>query len=228
MTDSTAKRRRGRPPLDDQNGVDELECLRVALEAFAQHGFDGTSVREVARTLNISHSLLNAKFGSKRALWDAAVDHGMETLHEHMSRLPDEGGNAGDIVGRMRIACRNFVVGLAEMPAIVRLMNVEGASASDRLDHVATKFFRRRTWPLQSLLKEGQQAGIFRDVHPAVPFTLLAHGAGALVALRPLLDAAHASQNDPVKDACQAADIIVQGLLVDSVALADRRAKQAP
>lgn len=215
MTDSSARRRRGRPSLADDNVVDETECLRAALEAFAQNGFDGTSVREVARTLNISHGLLNAKFGSKRALWEAAVDHGMETLHEHMSRLPAKGVDTGDIVERMRVACRNFVVGLTEMPAIVRLMNVEGASPSDRLDHIATKFFRRRTWPLQILLKEGQQAGIFRDVHPTVPFTLLAHGAGALVALRPLLDAAHVAQNDAIQDACEAADIIVQGLLLN-------------
>ncbi|GAD47807.1 putative TetR family transcriptional regulator [Caenibius tardaugens NBRC 16725] len=228
MTDSSARRRRGRPPLDDENAVDEQECLRVALEAFAQSGFDGTSVREVARTLNISHGLLNAKFGSKRALWEAAVDHGMETLHAHMSRLPEKSADAGDIVERMRIACRNFVVGLTEMPAIVRLMNVEGASPSDRLDHIATKFFRRRTWPLQILLREGQQAGLFRNVHPTVPFTLLAHGAGALVALRPLLHAADAAQNNPIQDACEAADIIVQGLLVDRALMADSSALDTP
>lgn len=217
MTIPATKRRRGRPSLDDDPGVDESECLAVALEAFAEKGFDGTSVREIARTLNVSHGLLNAKFGSKQGLWQAAVSHGMDTLHAHMSRLPVPDSGDCTIVEQLRLACRNFILGLAQVPAIIRLMNAEGSVAGDRLDHIVDTFFRHRIWPLQTLLRDGQRAGLFVDVHAAVPFTLLAHGAGALIALRPLVDAADPLVNDgpdgPVHAATQAADIIVRGLL---------------
>lgn len=212
-----AKRSRGRPSLDADRALDEAECLRAALDAFAEHGFEGTSVREVARTLNVSHGLLNAKFGSKRALWEAAVDFGMETLHASMSRLPSPEHENPDIVQRLRDACCNFLEGLMEVPALVRLMNVEGTARSDRLEHIAAKFFHRRIWPLQTLLREGQEAGIFREVPAAVPFTLLAHGAGALIALGPLMNAADVSLNhaprSAIGNAKEAAEIIVRGLL---------------
>lgn len=215
-------RTRGRPALAGDMGVDEAECLRAALNAFAENGFEGTSVREVARTLRISHGLLHAKFGSKRALWEAAVGHGMDLLHAHMSRFPaaeGPGDGNGDVVVRMRRACRDFVIGLAEVPAIIQLMNIEGARGGDRLRYIADTFFRGRLWPIQSLLFEGQTAGRFRSVHVAVPFTLLAHGAGALIALRPLVDATDARVRhpaaDPIAFALEAADLIVRGLLVD-------------
>lgn len=208
-------RKRGRPAIGEET-VDDAACLHAALTAFADKGYDGTSVREVARELGVSHGLLNAKFGSKRALWEAAVGYGMDRLHGHMSTLADAHGDGSDIVGRMRIACRNFVVGLAEVPAIIQLMNVEGAMPGERLAFIAERFFRGRTWPIQSLLQEGQAQGVFRPVAVAVPFTLLAHGAGALIALRPLVEATGGEGAPaPFDHAMEAAELIVRGLLVD-------------
>lgn len=210
-------RGRGRPAFAGDLAVDEDACLHAALIAFADQGFDGTSVREVARTLGISHGLLHAKFGSKRALWEAAVGYGMDLLHAHMSALP-VGDGQGDIVQRMRAACRNFVVGLSQIPAIIQLMNVEGARNGDRLTFIVDRFFRGRVWPIQRLLVEGQAAGLFRAMPTAVPFTLLAHGAGALIVLRPLVDATDpgpsAGLADTADHAMEAADLIVRGLLV--------------
>lgn len=223
MTDTSLRRGRGRPALHDGTSVDDETCLRAALEAFADNGFEGTSVREVARRLGISHGLLNAKFGTKNALWTAAVSYGLDLLHAKMSELPDDRPGSGtpgpeDIVERMQIACRNLVVGLAEIPAIIRLMNVEGAQHSERLDYITRTFFRGRVWPFYTLLREGQRSGVFRPVHLTVPFTLLAHGAGALIALRPLVESAIGDgQTDPdsgLAAASEAADIIVRGLRV--------------
>lgn len=218
-TKQRSGRRRGRPTGDGDMAVDEGECLRAALVAFADRGFEGTSVREIARTLEISHGLLNAKFGSKRALWEAAVGHGMDLLHSHMSALPDAGTKDADIVGRMRAACRNFVAGLAEVPAIIQLMNVEGARPGDRMTFIVDRFFRSRTWPIERLLLEGQAAGLFRPMPVAVPFTLLAHGAGALIALQPLVAATVSGGEGTARDhAAAAADLIVRGLLADGIA----------
>lgn len=214
MSEAKQGRKRGRPASDGE-AVDEGECLRAALAAFAEQGFEGTSVREVARMLGVSHGLLHAKFGSKRALWEAAVGYGMDRLHRHMSALP-AGGEGGDVVERMRTACRNFVVGLAEVPAIIQLMNGEGARPGERLTFIVDRFFRRRRWPIEVLLAEGQAAGRFRPVPVAVPFTLLAHGAGALIALRPLVAAtASGGQGEAIDHATAAAELIVRGLLVE-------------
>ncbi|MCC7258786.1 MAG: helix-turn-helix transcriptional regulator [Gammaproteobacteria bacterium] len=189
----------------------------MALEVFAELGYEGTSVREIARKLGVSHGLLNARFGSKHALWMAAVSYGMDHLHSHMARIDGTPDLQADLVEQMRCACRNFLLGLVETPAIIQLMNTEGGRRSERLDHIVGTFFRGRTWRIDTLLKQGQKQGVFRPVHTAVPFTLLAHGAGALVILRPLVEAVDVrlgkSSGKLMRAAEEAVDVLVRGLL---------------
>src|SRR5690606_40838424 len=73
--------------------VSDEAVLDAVLWAFGENGFDGTSIREVARRLGISHNLIPQRFGSKTDLWYAAVKHGFS----HMNReLILEGERHGD------------------------------------------------------------------------------------------------------------------------------------
>ncbi len=216
MTTLKAKRRPGRPSLSDQSPLDDEACLDRALEAFAERGFEGASLREIAEACGVSHGLLNARFGSKLGLWTAAVDHGMDRLHQRMVELQGQLSDSTGIEARLHAACVDFLATVAAYPAIIQLMNIEGSRASPRLDYIVETFFRNRQWPFAALLQEGQEAGLFRHVHIAVPFTMLAHGAGALVALRPLVEAVDERlRQEPEAQAkliSGAADLIVRGL----------------
>src|SRR5215469_8554296 len=63
-------RRRGRPPKDSAGDTKE-ELLQAALTLFAAHGYAGTSVRDIARSVGLSESVLYAHFDGKRAIFDA-------------------------------------------------------------------------------------------------------------------------------------------------------------
>ena len=116
----------------------------------------------------------------------------------------------------MLAACIDFLTSLAEFPAIIQVVNIEGTQPGERLDYIVETFFRGQDWPFTALLAEGQSQGVFRDVHVTVPFTLLAHGAGALVVLRPLVEAADRRlRTEPEglsRTIASAADLIVRGL----------------
>lgn len=47
--------------------------MRAALNLFATHGYEGTSVRAIARAVGLSESVLYAHFGSKRAIFEAVL-----------------------------------------------------------------------------------------------------------------------------------------------------------
>ena len=73
MSAPSQRRRQGRPRNEDAPAsLDEI--LGAALRAFATHGYDGVSLRTLNRELGASHNLLHGRFGSKEALWYAAVD----------------------------------------------------------------------------------------------------------------------------------------------------------
>lgn len=215
MSQPAPSRRRGRPALGAGPPVDDAQCLMAALRCFATQGFAGASLRDIAREAGVSHGLLTAKFGAKDSLWQAAIGYGMEQLHARMS-AGEKLSADGDIAAQMHRACVDFLHGVADFPAIFQIMNHEGANPGARLDHIVAQFFRGRNWPFVSLLQAGQRTGLFRPVHPAVPFTLLAHGGGALVGLLPLMQAVdHRLSASPTASHAMieaAADIIVQGL----------------
>lgn len=217
MTTETVKRRPGRPSQSEQSPVDDEACLDRALEAFAERGYEGASLREIAAACGISHGLLNARFGSKQGLWMAAVEQGMDRLHQRMVNLQTRLPKSAGLDQRLYAACVDFLETLAAYPAIIQLMNIEGSRNSARLDYIVQNFFRNREWPIASLLEEGRDSGLFRPVHIAVPFTMLAHGAGALVALRPLVEAVDERlSNEPEAQSrliASAADVIVRGLM---------------
>src|SRR5215467_16008362 len=70
MTVTSSGRRRGRPPKAAAGDTKE-ELLQAALTLFAAKGYEGTSVRDIARSVGLSESVLYAHFDSKRAIFDA-------------------------------------------------------------------------------------------------------------------------------------------------------------
>jgi AcrR family transcriptional regulator len=65
-------RRRGRPPKAEAGDTRD-ELLRAALRLFAAKGYEGTSVRAIAREVGLSESVLYAHFESKRAIFEEVL-----------------------------------------------------------------------------------------------------------------------------------------------------------
>lgn len=220
MVETTSlKRRRGRPPSGETPGTDE-DYLRAALAAFAELGFEGSSMRQVAKFMGVSHGLLNAKFGSKEQLWTAAVDQEMTRLSQRIETAAQSNHDESDLVSRLTATFVDILLAIAECPGLLKLMNQEGARGGDRLDYIASKFFR--TASIEKLIREGQAKGIFKEAAPALIYIVLAHGGGALFALGPLTEK-FGLRNEAGEDGLRqranlVANILVSGLTRDTSA----------
>jgi AcrR family transcriptional regulator len=114
-------------------GVDSRELiLRAALRAFSERGFEGASTREIAAEAGVNHGLIPYYFGSKRKLWQAAVDLAFGELKAGTDaviadkRLFDDRAR----VERLILAHVRFV---AAHPEFVRLMHDEGKRGGPRM-----------------------------------------------------------------------------------------------
>lgn len=180
-------RRRGRPSSGTSDVVHREQVLEAALELFADLGFEGTSVLQLTRQLGVSHSLLHARFGSKRALWQAVVDHCLEQLRARSQAALRELGPRATPTERFRAATNAFLVALSGTPSLLKLMNYEGARPSDRLDYIADEFLASGFGDFRRAIEEGVETGAFRsDVSPVTVFLLICHGGGAYLCLRHL------------------------------------------
>jgi TetR/AcrR family transcriptional regulator len=112
--------------------------LEAALEAFAQRGYDGVSVRELNRQIGVSHNLVHHYFGSKDALWRAAIDFGLGRVNDTW-RL-DDLGPLTDPVEKMKVGLRRFLEVMAHSPSIQQILEYEAAVGGPRLDYIAERY----------------------------------------------------------------------------------------
>jgi len=170
-----AKRPRGRPPKDAQFAPTD-RVMAVAIEAFSVHGYHGVSLRTVNDELGASRNLLYQRFGSKATLWRAAVDWAYQPLVAHLEATDDE---SADPMVRLRILIRNFIEYSATRPYLARLVTVEGASRTDRVEYLFHNYIgpiRSRFLPVFDLLRE---QGRIKNISADVFYFLLTSGGSA-------------------------------------------------
>lgn len=86
------QKKAARPPL---KGRDRL--LLVAMQLFAERGFDGVTVRDIAKAADVSIGLINHHFESKDGLRAAVDAHFLEETSKAIVRASREAGSRGDL-----------------------------------------------------------------------------------------------------------------------------------
>src|SRR5271168_4714353 len=200
---------RGRPRIRDDD-----EILRAALHAFAEHGYDGMSLRTLNAEMGLSRGTINQRFRSKEQLWYAAVDHEFRQLIEDLNAELQQRVIPDDDLSRLREGIRAFLLASGRRPELVRLMNQEGLHSTSRLDYIMTSFTLPALTPVWQGLTRLADAGVVRRVPARTLLFLIAHGAAAPFTLGPLSDRFDPVDGplDPVDHVELATDIIVSGL----------------
>jgi AcrR family transcriptional regulator len=185
-----------------------LEC---ALSAFAEDGYDGASVRAVCRRLDVSHNMVNKRYGSKDALWYAAVDHGFRWL---VSELAEATAAASDDpFDQLRSAMLRFVAVTRARPALAQILYQESARPGPRFDYL----FKTYVAPINAAglkpLKQLQAEGRVRPgpVTTTV-FHLVTYGLGVMSSHPEALSAFGDDGTDPIEASELAVDMVLDSL----------------
>jgi AcrR family transcriptional regulator len=193
--------------------------LEAALSAFAERGYEGTSVRDLARQLGVSHYLVHHHYGSKWQLWKAALEHGLGSagrdlfsLVESSSREPDwEAANREGITGALLLFARR--------PAAARIMADESARGGPRLDFLFDRYIKPFARLLEELLEGARRAdarGSEPRIDPRAAMLFLFAGMTAPFALAPLAAKLGGSRAAPEQDvtrfAATVSELVAHGL----------------
>jgi AcrR family transcriptional regulator len=190
--------------------VTDGDLLDMALDAFADGGYEGTSVRELCRRLEVSHNLVHERYGSKEQLWYAAIDHGFRQLASELATAAM--GVDGDDLDRLRAILIRYVEVTARRPALIRIINAEAARPGGRLDHVYEQYIRPAHDVADAVLRSLERAGRVRRMSPAALHFLVGHGAGGLVSLPALAGRFPGDHGTLTEQAREAVDVVVRGI----------------
>lgn len=208
-----ATRARGRPT---QSAISDEALLDAVLQSFGENGYDGASVREIARRLEVSHNLIPQRFGSKENLWYAAVDHGFGRL---TSDLKEEAQTFGsDELLILRGLVTSFIEINALHPALLQIINQEASQPGPRLDYLFVNYIQPVRDFGDAWLTRLAEEGRIRPVSVSLFYFLMTHGAGgvfALPALTKRLGRGLEQKSSPsIQEQVQSAvDIFFDGLL---------------
>jgi AcrR family transcriptional regulator len=204
-------RRVGRPaqPTDIPS---EANILARGLTAFAELGYDGASVRELARRLGVSHNFINDRYGSKEQFWRAVVDRSLTDQVAQLRAVLSVSG--GDDLVRLRNLVHAFYQQNVAEPDLPRIMQYEAIRGGERLQYVFQHYLvpvRDAVTPLVRGLVEGGRVRPF-PIDVMVYAVIAMTSVNAEVPLVSLLGNNFA--NDPASFAGMLADILLDGLVI--------------
>ena len=138
----------------------QLEILQVAEQLFAEEGFDGTSVRDIAKKANVNIAMISYYFGSKEKMLEALVLNRISDMRLQLVSLYNENISPTEKIDKL---IELYISRINKNRCIYQILHYEFSTKKRELDF--QKFTEVKKYNLQALediIKEGQDAGEFQ------------------------------------------------------------------
>jgi TetR/AcrR family transcriptional regulator, cholesterol catabolism regulator len=134
------------------------ELTRAAARLFAEKGYHGTSVGDLAQALGVQKGSLYTHIASKAdLLWEVARE-GAEAFHAALDGVPDD----GPVVERIRVAVRAHLRVVAEQLDVATVFVREWRYLEGERREAFVAERRRYEERFRSLFREGRELGELR------------------------------------------------------------------
>ena len=179
MSSQVSAASRTRRTQADRSAATRDALLAAATRRFAEHGFSGTALEDIAGDIQATRGAIYHHFASKTALFEAVL---AAVEADIARRLADEAAAAGitDPVEALRHAVRTWLDICVE-PEILRIALVDGPSVLG-WTHWREVCYLHVLGLVQALLAQGIELGRIR-AQPVVPLAHVLMGAGDEAAL---------------------------------------------
>lgn len=139
----------------------EAAILTAGVQLFAEHGFDGVSMRGVAEAAGVSKANIYHHFSSKEALYLAILQSSAAETAALVENLAD---GTGSFDQRLKEFSKAYQQHLFDRQMSSRLLLREALLGDEKnskkiADQVVGNVFRR----MIAILRTGQEAGVLRD-----------------------------------------------------------------
>jgi len=184
-----------------QEVLSEFRCseiLEAARKVFAKKGFSQATVDEIAHTAGVAKGTVYLYFPSKRTIYLAALQHGIEALHQ---RTGERLAQAPTLAAKIRAFVETRVEYFDENRDFFKIYYSELGNifmAPHRLSKELNQLYSRQARVLEALLAEGVRRGEIRAVPPGPTAFAIYDLTRGLIARR-LLNGAKGGGKDDVE-----------------------------
>ena len=186
-TSKISRRRKPGRPRGAEGPDLKQALLTAAIDLFAERGFDGVSLSQIAGKADADIALTRYYFGSKDQLWEAAMTLLAERFAAEITGAVSELEESQE--DALKNTIRAFVLASARWPQVSRIIVFDGNKEDQRgvfiAKHMVTPFYRI----LSELIARAVSQGSIPNVSPRTIFFMITHGGSFPMALPALTNA---------------------------------------
>ena len=133
----------------------QIEILHISEKLFAEKGFDGTSIREIAKAADINVAMVSYYFGSKEKLLDAIIIHRDSGFRMILENLQLETISP---IEKIKKFVALYINKLNENKNVYQIIHFEIVNQKRACD-----FKKKNLLLLENIIAEGQKANLFKS-----------------------------------------------------------------
>ena len=151
----------------------QIQILQVAEQLFAEKGFDGTSIRDIAKQANINVAMVSYYFGSKEKMLEALILYRTSGLKLQLETLYNESISPKEKINKL---IELYITRILANKCIYQILHFELTSKKREIDFKAFTEVKMKNFEfIKKIIHEGQEKGEFRkDINIfLIPSTIL-------------------------------------------------------
>ncbi|TRX36960.1 TetR/AcrR family transcriptional regulator [Flavobacterium sp. ZT3R18] len=151
----------------------QIQILQVAEALFAEKGFDGTSIRDIAKEAKINIAMISYYFGSKEQLLESLIVYRASDIKLQLDILILEDLNPIEKINKL---IQLYISKINGNRCIYKILHFEFSSKKREINLEAfTELKKGNLKSLESIIQEGQEKGIFKKdiIIPLITPTIL-------------------------------------------------------
>lgn len=146
--------------------------MKAAIELFAEKGFEGTSIRDLATKADVNVAMVNYYFGTKDKLFEAILEQKATFMRGRMDEIA--ANTKLNEIEKIDAIVESYVGRILSQPLFHRVLHQELLMGErDVLQQNIVKAFVRNTHILKSIIEQGIKKKIFRKVDPELTMATL-------------------------------------------------------
>lgn len=151
----------------------QIEILQVAERLFAEEGFDGASIRTIAKEANVNIAMISYYFGSKEKLLEALIIYRTSSMKMQLESISKEDLSPTQKIERL---VDLYISRINKNKCMYQIMHFELSTKKRILNMESFMEMKRENSEIfNKIIEDGQDKGFFRkDINiTLIPTTIL-------------------------------------------------------
>lgn len=182
--------------------IDKKEhIMNVAVALFAEKGFEGTSIRDLAHEADVNIAMINYYFGSKEKLFVSLLEAKARFMRDKIDAVQSDPSLSE--LEKINQIIDGYINRFLSQPAFHRVLQQELLVTNRELLHQSvTALFIKNTQDVVAIIEKGIRKKVFRKVDPQLLFASIIGTINQVMLSRTMCNILmnKESDEDPYKD----------------------------